>query len=275
MKKSILALAVSVLATGAWAQVSAPTTPVLAPLPTGANPFTGVTKAQTAIDKSENELKRLRSLSTQNLSLQRDELEALRIELDKRKILNELNPPKPPPEVRIVPVATTGEKAAARAVSKARAAVVAPAPAPTPPQIIAPSASKYEPPQILGVIDIAGQKVAMVKFDNKTFRVASGAMVGGKPIGNIEPSGLQWGNSFLKVFSSDNAPPSFVITDEKVDRNRTAAAPSAPIAAQAPMYNGSPTQVALYPQGATRQPMGSPGPAGVLQLPPPPPSLSR
>ena len=79
MKKSMLALAITALASTAWAQVSpAPMSPVaplattpapqvLPPLPTGANPFTGVTKAQTEIERSENDLKRLRALSAQKL----------------------------------------------------------------------------------------------------------------------------------------------------------------------------------------------------------------
>ena len=228
MKKSMLALAITALASMAWAQVSptststaanaskavapAPTgsTPALSaqtlpPLPTGANPFTGVTKAQTEIDRSEDELKRLRALSTQRLSLQRDELDALRIELDKKKILDALNPPKPV-EIRVP------TPAPAAAVKK----VVVPVekPAPTPPQIIAPAAAKYETPQILGVIDIGGQKVAMMRFDGQTFRAASGSTVGGKAIGNIEPSGVQWGSSFLTVASTTSAPPSFVMTDD-------------------------------------------------------------
>lgn len=303
MKKSMLALAITALASTAWAQVApAPVAPAsaapqpvasagvvpaqanqqaLPPLPAGANPFTGVTKAQTEIERSEDELKRLRSLSAQKLSLQRDELDALRIELDKKKILDALNPPKPP-EVKVVPVGPTPGTSATSATSgKKVVAKAAPVekPAPTPPQIIAPAATKFETPQVLGVIDIAGQKVAMMRFDGQNVRASSGSTVGGKPIASIEPNGVQWGNSFLSVSSTSNTPPSMVMTDDRTDpKNRSVSAPqSAPIM-QAPVqqpYAGPAGPVSLSPQGATRMTNGAPGPTGVLQLPPPPPSLNR
>lgn len=299
MKKSMLALAITALASTAWAQVSpSPTSPAAAaaskavapapvvgapslstqalpPLPTGANPFTGVTKAQSEIDRSEDELKRLRALSTQKLSLQRDELDALRIELDKKKILDALNPPKPV-EIKAAPVST------APVVKKAVVKAVVEKPAPTPPQIIAPAATKYETPQVLGVIDVGGQKVAMVRFDGQTFRAASGSTVGGKPIANIEPNGVQWGSSFLTVSSTASAPPSFVMTDDRTDpKNRSVSAQPMASATQqvqpatmAPSY-GPTAPVTFSPQGATRSTNGASGPTGVLQLPPPPPTLAR
>ena len=285
MKKSMLALAITALASTAWAQVSpAPTatpkavavpsmsTPALPPLPTGANPFTGVTKAQSEIDRSEDELKRLRAVSTQKLSLQRDELEALRIELDKKKILDVLNPPKPV-EVKPAP-------APAPAPVVKKAIVKIEKPAPTPPQIIAPAAAKFETPQVLGVIDVGGQKVAMMRFDGQTFRAASGSTVGGKTIANIEPSGVQWGTSFLTVASTASAPPSFVMTDDRTDpKNRpvtqsTASLPQVQAPMMQPSY-GPAAPVTFSPQGATRSTNGAPGPTGVLQLPPPPPTLAR
>lgn len=302
MKKSMLALAITALASTAWAQVApasvapasaapqtvapAGVTPVqanqqvLPPLPTGANPFTGVTKAQTEIERSEDELKRLRSLSAQKLSLQRDELDALRIELDKKKILDALNPPKPP-EVKVVPVSPTGTQGTSASASKKVVAKAAPVekPAPTPPQIIAPAATKFETPQVLGVIDIAGQKVAMMRFDGQTMRASSGSTIGGKPIASIEPNGVQWGNSFLSVSSTSSAPPSMVMTDDRTDpKNRAISVqPTAPVvqAPVQPSYGGPATPVSLSPQGATRLTNGAPGPTGVLQLPPPPPSLNR
>lgn len=284
MKKSMLALAITALASTAWAQVSpapnaapraaAPSmsNQALPPLPVGANPFTGVTKAQSEIDRSEDELKRLRALSTQKLSLQRDELEALRIELDKKKIMDALNPPPP------VPVLAPVVKKTVVKVEKA------PPPPPTPPQIIAPSAAKYETPQVLGVIDISGQKVAMMRFDGQMFRAASGSTVGGKSVGNIEPNGVQWGSSFLTVASSASAPPSVVMTDDRTDpKNRSvspqpmAPQPMAP-QVQPPMVQpsfGPSAPITFSPQGATRSTNGAPGPTGVLQLPPPPPTLAR
>ena len=295
MKKSMLALAITALASTAWAQVSpSPTSPAAAaaskavapapvvgapslstqalpPLPTGANPFTGVTKAQSEIDRSEDEFKRLRALSTQKLSLQRDELDALRIELDKKKILDALNPPKP-----VVIQAPAPAPVVKKAVVKVEK------PAPTPPQIIAPAAAKYETPQVLGVIDVGGQKVAMVRFDGQTFRAASGSTVGGKPIANIEPNGVQWGSSYLTVSSTASAPPSCVMTDDRTDpKNRSVSAqpvasatPQVQPATMAPSY-GPTAPVTFSPQGATRSTNGAPGPTGVLQLPPPPPSLAR
>ena len=296
MKKSMLALAITALASTAWAQVSpSPTSPAAAaaskavapapvvgapslstqalpPLPTGANPFTGVTKAQSEIDRSEDELKRLRALSTQKLSLQRDELDALRIELDKKKILDALNPPKP-----VVIQAPAPAPVVKKAVVKVEK------PAPTPPQIIAPAAAKYETPQVLGVIDVGGQKVAMMRFDGQTFRAASGSTVGGKPVANIEPNGVQWGTSFLTVASTASAPPSFVMTDDRTDpKNRVISAQTTasatpqvqPTATMAPTY-GPTAPVTFSPQGATRSTSGASGPTGVLQLPPPPPTLVR
>ena len=303
MKKSMLALAITALASTAWAQVSpAPMSPVaplattpapqvLPPLPTGANPFTGVTKAQTEIERSENDLKRLRALSAQKLSLQRDELDALRIELDKKKILDALNPPKPV-EVKVVPtgpvtpvsnapgasLSSSGKTTAPKVIAKAEPVQK---PAPTPPQIIAPAATKFEAPQVLGVIDIAGQKVAMVKFDGQTFRVMNGSTVGGKPVASIEPSGVQWGNSFLSVASATSIPPTMAMTDDRSDpKNRAisapiSAAPQAPQPVMAQPYMGPSSPVTISPVGATRSTNGAAGPTGVLQLPPPPPSLVR
>lgn len=296
MNKRMLTLAITALAATAWAQVpSAPvanspravaivpvvkspsfSTQALPPLPTGANPFTGVTKAQTEIDRNEEELKRLRGVSTQKLALQRDELEALRIELDKKKIMEALNPPKPVEiKVNTAPVVRPAKK------------LVAEKPLPTPPQIIAPSAAKFEVPQVLGVIDVGGQKVAMVRFDGQTFRASSGSTVGGKLVANIEPNGIQWGPSFLTVASSASAPPSIVITDDRTDpKNRVVgtqsmAMPSptqsSPTQASSPVqpYSGPSSPMTLAPQGATRVTNGASGPTGVLQLPPPPPTMSR
>lgn len=295
MKKSMLALAITALASTAWAQVSpaptspvapatvAPTPQVLPPLPTGANPFTGVTKAQTEIERSENDLKRLRALSAQKLSLQRDELDALRIELDKKKILDALNPPKPV-EIKVVPTApvTPVSNPSSKASASKVVAKVTPVekPAPTPPQIIAPAATKFETPQVLGVIDVAGQKVAMVKFDGQTFRVTNGSTVGGKPVASIEPSGVQWGGSFLTVASSSSTPPTMAMTDDRTDpKNRAVSAPIStapqPSAVVNQPYMGPSAPVTISPVGATRSTNGAAGPTGVLQLPPPPPSLVR
>lgn len=327
MKKSMLALAVSLLATGAWAQVSVTVSPSPAPLPatpssvlanpavmntelpplaTGSNPFTGVTKAQSEIDRNEADLKRLRTLSTQKLALQRDELEALRIELDKKKILDVLNPPKPIPVPVVSPTGgneksgstsnvsstnkatsesasgkisnTTSTSASTRnRVRTSTTVAAAPVAPPTPPQIIAPAASKFETPQVLGVIDIAGQKVAMVKFDSQTFRVTNGSFIGGKGIAEIEPNGVRWGTSFLKVASSDSNPPSFAVTDQRSDSRSSAPTPMAVQVQpqmQVPSYGPS-TPVTLTPTGATRNSPGAIGPSGVLQLPPPPPSMIR
>ena len=75
--------------------------PVALPNPaTGVNPFTGQPRSETELKKTQDQLKHMRTLSTERLALQRDELEALRIELDKKKVLSELNPPKPPEPVK-------------------------------------------------------------------------------------------------------------------------------------------------------------------------------
>ena len=298
MNKRMLALAITALATTAWAQVPpAATLPVarapaavpqsLPPLPAGANPFTGVTKAQSEIDRSDEELKRLRGVSTQKLALQRDELEALRIEIDKKKLMDALNPPKPV-EIKVItaPGVVTAPGAVKTPIAKKKpvVVVVVEKPAPTPPQIIAPSATKYEVPQVLGVIDIGGQKVAMLRFDGQTFRAASGSTVGGKPVANIEPNGVQWGSSFLTVASTSNAPPSIIITDDRTDsKNRSSSVQpvAMPQMSQVPTpstiqpYSGPSSPVTFSPQGATRSTNGASGPTGVLQLPPPPPTLAR
>lgn len=324
MKKSLLALSVSLLTASAWAQTAAPSvaptqaplgtqvrvlsngTPVmpgassaLPPLPTGANPFTGVTKAQSEIERSEEELKRLRQISNQKLALQRDELEALKIELDKKKVWDQLNPPKPV----IIPVeapkagapasgssapTNTSAKTASSTPSKVTTAktkvssapVVAkvePKPA-TPPQVIAPAPSKFETPQVVGIMDMGGQRIAMVKHDGQTLQATTGSILAGKSISAIANNGIQWGGSFLKVSHSDGAVPGFVQTDTGRGSN-TVPVVSAPVPAPQPTYNQSsynpPVNGALSPQGATRTTGGASGPTGVLQLPPPPPSMNQ
>ena len=321
MKKSLLALSVSLLTASAWAQtaaapLAAPTqaplgtqvrvlsngTPVmpgassaLPPLPTGANPFTGVTKAQSEIERSEEELKRLRQISNQKLALQRDELEALKIELDKKKVWDQLNPPKPvivpveapkvstssatgTPAKTTSPTSSKGTTAKAKTTDTPVVAKVEPKPA-TPPQVIAPTPAKFETPQVVGIVDLGGQRVAMVKHDGQTLQATTGSIVAGKSISAIANNGIQWGGSFLKVSYSDGAVPGFVQTDTGRSSNTVPVVASAPTPVPQPVYNQSsynpPTNGTLSPQGATRTTGGATGPTGVLQLPPPPPSMNR
>ena len=325
MKKSLLALSVSLLTASAWAQTAAPSvapnqaplgtqvrvlsngTPVmpgassaLPPLPTGANPFTGVTKAQSEIERSEEELKRLRQISNQKLALQRDELEALKIELDKKKVWDQLNPPKPviiPVEApkagapasgasaptnasakTTSPTSSKGTTAKAKTTDTPVVAKVEPKPA-TPPQVIAPTPAKFETPQVVGIVDLGGQRVAMVKHDGQTLQATTGSIVAGKSISAIANNGIQWGGSFLKVSYSDGAVPGFVQTDTGRSSNTVPVVASAPTPVPQPVYNQSsynpPTNGTLSPQGATRTTGGATGPTGVLQLPPPPPSMNR
>lgn len=321
MKKSLLALTVSLLTASAWAQTAAPlaapptqvplgtavrtvsnaaptmpgSSSVLPPLPAGANPFTGVTKAQSEIERSEDDLKRLRQLSSQKLALQRDELEALKIELDKKKVWDQLNPPKPvivpveapkasassatgTPTKTTSPTSSKGTTAKAKTTDTPVVAKVEPKPA-TPPQVIAPTPAKFETPQVVGIVDLGGQRIAMVKHDGQTLQATTGSIVAGKSISAIANNGIQWGGSFLKVSYSDGTVPGFVQTDTGRSSNTVPVVASAPTPVPQPVYNQSsynpPTNGTLSPQGATRTTGGATGPTGVLQLPPPPPSMNR
>ncbi len=144
--------------------------------------------------------------------------------------------------------------------------------------MIAPAPSKFETPQVVGIMDMGGQRIAMVKHDGQTLQATTGSIVAGKSISAIVNNGIQWGGSFLKVSHSDGAVPGFVQTDTGRSSN-TVPVVSAPVPAPQPTYNQSsynpPVNGALSPQGATRTSGGASGPTGVLQLPPPPPSMKR
>lgn len=293
-------------------------TPVALPNPaTGVNPFTGQQRSETELKKTQDQLKQMRTLSTERLALQRDELEALRIELDKKKVLSELNPPKPPEPVKPVEPAKSPEavKAAAgdkkdgdksekketsevkpakpktRVVRNTRPADITPTNMPntavtaevkpsTPPQVIAPAPTKFEVPEVLGVMDIGGQRVAMMQFDGRTLQAQVGSIVGGQPVNGITPSGIQWGGQFVQV-STKSSVPSVVVTDVRQRSGSAGAAPmsttpvAAPMASSTPQqFNGyTPQNVQLNPTGVQRTSVGATGPTGVLQLPPPPPSI--
>jgi len=238
----------------------------LPPLPTGVNPFTGVTKAQTELQRSMEELKRLRELSSQNLTLQRDEIEALKMEIERRALLEQLRPtPKPAPVVATPP----------------RRRVVAPAPAtpPTPPQIITPRQSQFVAPEVLGVIDIGGQRVAMMRFDSQNFRVQTGSVVGGRPVSAIAANGIQWGNQFITIANGENVP-KMSMTDDRTNI-RSSARTQAPQPSIIPPAQptqpppGAAPNVTITPTGAQNASTGATGPTGVLRLPPPPPTLGR
>ena len=292
--------------------------PVALPNPaTGVNPFTGQQRSETELKKTQDQLKQMRTLSTERLALQRDELEALRIELDKKKVLSELNPPKPPEPVKPVEPAKSPEavKAAAgdkkdgdksekketaevkpakpktRVVRNTRPADITPTNMPnttvtaevkpsTPPQVIAPAPTKFEVPEVLGVMDIGGQRVAMMQFDGRTLQAQVGSIVGGQPVNGITPSGIQWGGQFVQV-STKSSVPSVVVTDVRQRSGSAGPAPmsttpvAAPIASSTPQqFNGyTPPNIQLNPTGVQRTSVGATGPTGVLQLPPPPPSI--
>ncbi len=300
--------------------------PVALPNPaTGVNPFTGQPRSETELKKTQDQLKHMRTLSTERLALQRDELEALRIELDKKKVLSELNPPKPPEPVKPVEPAKSPEavKAAAgdkkdgdksdkkdgdksekketaevkpakpktRVVRNKRPADITPTNMPnttvtaevkpsTPPQVIAPAPTKFEVPEVLGVMDIGGQRVAMMQFDGRTLQAQVGSIVGGQPVNGITPSGIQWGGQFVQV-STKSSVPSVVVTDVRQRSGNAGPAPmsttpvAAPMASTTPQqFNGyTPQNVQLNPTGVQRTSVGATGPTGVLQLPPPPPSI--
>lgn len=304
MKKSLLALSVSLLTASAWAQTAAPVAPLpgavgrsaptpgnasgLPALPAGANPFTGVTKAQSEIERSEDELKRLRQISSQKLSLQRDELEALKIELDKKKVWDQLNPPKP--VILPVDAAKSGNTTAGKTTTAGKstntktkndAVVVAKVEpkAPTPPQVIAPTPAKFETPSVVGIVDMNGVRMAMVKYDGQTLQATTGSVIAGKSISAIANNGIQWGNAFLKVGYADGAVPGYAITDTGRTSTTIPVAAPAPAPVVQPVYSQSsylpPSNGTISPQGATRGTNGATGPTGVLQLPPPPPSMNR
>lgn len=292
--------------------------PVALPNPaTGVNPFTGQQRSETELKKTQDQLKQMRTLSTERLALQRDELEALRIELDKKKVLSELNPPKPPEPVKPVEPAKSPEavkaatgdkkdgdksekkettevkpaKPKTRVVRNTRPADITPTNMPntmvtaevkpsTPPQVIAPAPTKFEVPEVLGVMDIGGQRVAMMQFDGRTLQAQVGSIVGGQPVNGITPSGIQWGGQFVQV-STKSSVPSVVVTDVRQRSGNAGPAPmsttpvAAPMASTTPQqFNGyTPQNVQLNPTGVQRTSVGATGPTGVLQLPPPPPSI--
>jgi hypothetical protein len=225
----------------------------------GINPFTGQSRAEMDSKASTEQLKQAAELSKQRLQLQRDEVEALRIEVDRKKLMEQLNPPAPP-----VVAPPRKEKEAPKKKEVIPAVLIAPNPA------------KFETPELLGVVHSDNYRMAMLNFDGRQIQVKEGSTVGGRPIKSIGNNHVVWGNDSL-YSTNKKSIPTVLLTDVRSGNNNSSSAGIAPPSAPAgtpsilPPNAGSLT---LNPQGATRNTVGASGPTGVLGiLPPPPPTL--
>lgn len=237
----------------------------LKPSSTPANPFTGVTKEQELAGRSLADLQAQSMISQQKLKLMRDEIDALKLEVEKKKYLDQLNPP-PPPKVS-TPQSSTP------VVKKKPTKEVKPV------EIIWPKQSRNERPELIGVIEASGQKVALVQHDGKSLRAQEGSLVGGKAITQISSDAVQWGGEFISV-SGRRGLPSVELTD--TDSPKTKKQSPGQITTP-PVYNtpeamntsvGQRTAPVINPRGATSNSNGSTNPSGILAtLPPPPPPI--
>lgn len=237
----------------------------LKPSAASANPFTGVTKTQEADERSLTELQAQSLISQQKLKLQRDEIDALKLEVEKRKYIDQLNPPAPP---KPAPVQSSAPVVKKKQVKEVKPAV-----------IIGPSRTKNSRPEVVGVIETAGHKVALIQHDGKSLRAQVGSVVAGKPVTQISAENIQWGGEYISVSAGQDLA-TVELTDTESPKSRKQAAgnsvtrPQAPApAAQAPT---GPRQVpVINPRGATINSNGSTNPSGVFgNLPPPPPNIS-
>ena len=232
MKKTLLVLALSSLFNVAYAQNTpatsvvlqpnagtAPVAPVTTPgnliVPLSAptlkagseniNPFTGVSKENEIDAKTLNTLKQQKEVSSQKLQLKRDELENLRIDLEKRKLGEALNPIVPEP---VKPVVQKKPKPL--------------------PVVIYPSASKNETPVLVGVITAGGQQVAMFEHDGKAIRATVGSTVGGKVLADISANSVKLGDTYLGI-PGKKGYPTIALNDKEGPLERGAKKVSGPV----------------------------------------------
>ena len=219
---------------------------------TAVNPFTGVSKAEEVETKQIEDLKKQKEVSTQKLQLKRDELESMRIDIEKQKLEAAVNPPAPP-------------------------VVKEPPKKAEPPKkvVIYPDASKNESPVLVGIVEVGSQKVAMFEHEGRALRANVGSIVGGKRIDDISQTSVKWGGQHLNV-SYKKGYPTVVLNDSEGPAERSskkntqfgvpfsgqssAQAQSTPSAAQT--YPG--TNIPVASKSSSPQPFGL--------LPPPPPS---
>jgi hypothetical protein len=273
MKKHITSLALGLTFAGAaFAQVppaktvvvltpvaAAPTAAVVAVPPAVAarvNPFNGKSKVDESGERELGALQMQALISTQKLKLQQDELSALKIEADKRKVLDVMNPP-----------AVVKPKAAP--VVKKKKKEVAPI------EIVAISPERNASPEVVGVVESGGRRVALVLHDGRSIRAQEGSIIGGRSVGKITNTSLQWGTEFLNV-SSRQGPPMVVVTDEGKPKVQNTAQQPAVYAPSVVVPNASTAprvMPVLNPVGANISSAGASNPSGVFGMPLPPPPI--
>ncbi len=227
--------------------------------PNEVNPFTNTSKEGEMDQKAIDDLKRQKDMSASKLQLQRDELEALRIEVEKRKLQDTLNPPKVEP-VKVAPVKKTKPL----------------------PQVIYPATSKNEIPVLVGVVTTGNQTVAMFEHDGKAIRATVGSTVGGQKVNEINANSVKLGDSYLNI-PGKKGYPTVALNDSMGPAERKSAAATA---GQAPIIaNTTPQAVPVMASSAqqtipgTNVPLINPKGAGSTTnvfglLPPPPPSAA-
>lgn len=229
------------------------------------NPYTGVSKETEVASKVLDDLKRQKELSSQKLQLQRDELDALRIEVEKKKIYDTLNPPAPPKPPKEV-----------KKIEKPK------------PVVIYPDASKNEQPVLVGVVTAAGQRVAMLEFDGRPLRATVGSTIAGKNIEDISANSVRWGGQYLNIPAKKGF--ATVVLNENegpISRKKNAGNNANPgaqggfqqtaaVAHDANVTSSSSTPTLPGTNIPMITPKGAGAPSGVFGLlPPPPPGTSK
>lgn len=218
------------------------------------NPFNGKSKADETGERDLNALQLQSLISTQKLKLQQDELSALKIEADKRKVLDAMNPPAPV------------KPKAAPVIKKKKEA--------SPIEIVSISPARNAQPEVVGVVESGGRIVALVLHDGRSIRAQEGSVIGGKTVGRITNTSMQWGGEYLGV-SSRQGPPTVIVTDDgkpkAVVQQPVSYAPSVLVPSAVSVPRVMPV---LNPTGANISSAGAASPSGVFGMPiPPPPSV--
>jgi hypothetical protein len=263
MKQHIISVALGLACVGtAIAQVDVVTTPstATATVSKGVNPFSGRSKEDDAKERELSSLQMQSLISTQKLKLQQDELNALKIEADKHKLLETINPPAP-----IKPKAEkiSQKRPTAKALKNE-----------SPVEIISSPRERNALPDLVGIVESSGKMLGLVVYESRPMRVQEGSVIGGRIVGRITNTSLQWGTEFLRV-SAKQGVPTVLITDE----GHPKVLASGPIGAYVPTSNqGSQLLPRAMPvinsNGATISSVGSTNPSGIFGMPlPPPPNI--
>lgn len=218
------------------------------------NPYTGVSKAVEQSNRSLDDLKRQKDMSSQKLQLQRDELEALRIEVEKKKLADSINPPAPP-VVKEPPKKIERPK----------------------PVVIYPEASKNEMPVLVGVVTSGGQRVAMFEHDGRPLRATVGSIIAGKRVEDISANNVRWGSQYLAI-PAKKGYPTIALNDSEGPLERKKSATNQAIGGNA-APSAVPTSSSSVSPGATLPgtnipmitPKGASNPSNIFGLLPPPP----